>query len=185
MPFDRQRRYMDVLGLPYATASALVPDLALCGFFEAALHDCGKAQEIANYVVNDLRRELTAAGTEGEGPLPLAQSRISPAHVAEIVRLTDEGAITRQVAREVFVECFKTGGHPAAIVDAKGLRASGDSGELEKLAREAIAADPAAVAKFKGGNDKALNALKGPIMKATRGKADPRQIDEVLRKLLS
>ncbi len=185
LPFDRQRRYMEALGLPYTAASALIGDPELCAYFEQAARLCGKPQEVANYVVNDLLRELAAAGEEGQGPLPLAQCRLTPTRLAQLVKLTAEGVITKQVAHEVFVESFKTGGDPLAIVDQKGLRAQNDTGELEKLARAALAADPAAVAKVKGGNDKAINALKGPIMKATRGKADPKAIDELLRRLIA
>lgn len=185
LPYDRQRRYMDVMGLSYSASSALIPDLLLCKFFEAAVAEYNKPQEIVNYVVNDLLRELSAAGAEGEGAMPISASKLTPKHLAELVKLTDEGVITKQIAHEVFVESFKSGEAPLAIVDRKGLRSQNDTGELEKLAKAAIEADPNAVAKFKAGNDKAINALKGPIMKATKGKADPKMIDDLLRKLLS
>ncbi|HNX04892.1 MAG TPA: Asp-tRNA(Asn)/Glu-tRNA(Gln) amidotransferase subunit GatB [Opitutales bacterium] len=185
LPYARQKRYMEVLGLSYPAASALITDLALSNFFEEAVRLCDKPQEIANYVVNDLLRELAAAGAEGEGPMPLAGCRLSPAFLAELVKLTADGVITKQVAHDVFVESFQSGEAPLAIVDKKGLRTQKDEGELEKLARAAIEADPAAVAKVKAGNDKAINALKGPIMKATRGKADPKTIDELLRRLVA
>ena len=184
LPYDRQRRYMETLGLSYSAASALIPDPALSAYFEAAAAK-GHAQEVANLVVNDLLRELAAAGAEGEGPMPLSQCRVTPEALAALVALTAEGVITKQVAHDVFIECFKTGEAPLAIVDKKGLRTQNDTGELEKLALAAIAADPAAVAKVKAGNDKAINALKGPIMKATRGKADPKVIDELLRSLIA
>jgi aspartyl-tRNA(Asn)/glutamyl-tRNA(Gln) amidotransferase subunit B len=185
LPYDRQRRYMEQLGLSYSTASAMIPDLSLCEYFEKAVAAYNKPQEIANYVVNELLRELSAAGVESEGAMPLSQCKLTPEFLAELVRLTDDGVITKQIAHEVFAESFKTGEAPLAIVDKKGLRTQNDTGELEKLAKAAIEADPAAVAKFKGGNDKAINALKGPIMKATKGKADPKTIDALLRKLLA
>lgn len=185
LPYDRQRRYMEKMGLSYSTASALIPELKLCTYFEKAVAAYDKPQEIANYVVNDLLRELAAAGVEGEGPMPLSEAKLTPEHLAGLVKLTDEGVITKQIAHEVFVESFKTGEAPMSIVDKKGLRTQNDTGELEKLAKAAIEGDPAAVAKFKAGNDKAINALKGPIMKATKGKADPKVIDALLRKLLA
>ncbi|MFA5257382.1 MAG: Asp-tRNA(Asn)/Glu-tRNA(Gln) amidotransferase subunit GatB, partial [Opitutales bacterium] len=184
LPFARQRRYMDKLGLPYSTASAMIGDLPLCNYFEAALAIIDKPQDIANYVVNDLRRELSAAGTEGEGPLPLSACKLTPAHLAELVRLTDEGIITKQIARDVFAECFQSGEAPLSIVDRKGLRSQNDTAALEKIIQAAMDADPVAVAKIKAGNDKAINALKGPIMKATKGKADPKAVDEIIRRLL-
>jgi aspartyl-tRNA(Asn)/glutamyl-tRNA(Gln) amidotransferase subunit B len=228
LPYDRQRRYMEGMGLPYSTASALIPDLALCNYFENAVAACNKPAEIANYVVNDLLRELSkktqgildeyqkkadryAAEKRLDAQMEEYQrldnstdvknkisehvesfnngdtlyTQLTPAHLAELVKLTDDGVITKQIAHEVFVESFRSGEAPLSIVDKKGLRTQNDSGELEKLARAAIENDPSAVAKFKAGNDKAINALKGPIMKATKGKADPKTIDEVLRKLLA
>ena len=185
LPYDRQRRYMDKFGLSYAAASALIPDLPLCEYFEKAISAHGKPQEIANYVLNELLRALSTIGVDGEGPMPLSECKLTPENLAQLVKLTDEGVITKQIAHDVFAEAFRTGETPTAIVDKKGLRTQNDTGELEKLAKTAIEADPAAVAKFKAGNDKAINALKGPIMKATRGKADPKIVDALLRKLLS
>ena len=80
---------------------------------------------------------------------------------------------------------FKTGEHPAAIVEKKGLRQTTDTGEIERLCREAIAGNAKAVTQFKAGQEKAINALKGPVMKATKGKADPKAVDEILRQLLA
>lgn len=184
-PFDRQRRYIEQLGLPFTAASSMIPDLEICRFFEATLEKCNKPLEVANLVVNDLRRELAAAGTDGEGPLPLHAAAIKPSHIAELVELIENGTISKQMARDLFPGVFKTGESPAALVERKGLRQTSDSGELEKLARDAIAADPDALAKYKAGNEKAINSFKGPIMKATKGKADPRAVDEILRKLLA
>ena len=103
-----------------------------------------------------------------------------------MVKLTDEGVISKQQAKEVFAEMFKSGQDAAAIVDAKGLRQNSDTGELEKIIQEVIA-DPAvakSIAEYRAGNEKAINALKGPIMKRTQGKANPGLIDQLLRKAL-
>jgi len=80
---------------------------------------------------------------------------------------------------------FQSGEMPEPIVDRRGLRQSNDTGELEKWCQEAIAANPKAVAEYKSGNEKAINSLKGPVMKAGKGKANPKLVDEVLRKLLA
>src|SRR5690606_12594799 len=146
-------------------------------FFEEAALLCGKPLEAANLVANDLRRELAAAGTEGIGPLPLEDCKLTPGHIAELVSLVDAGTISKQIARDIFPEIFATGERPAALIERKGPKETSDSGERERLAREAIANDPATVEKVKAGNDKAINALKGPIMKATKGKADPKAVD--------
>jgi aspartyl-tRNA(Asn)/glutamyl-tRNA(Gln) amidotransferase subunit B len=188
--YDRQRRYMDKLGLPFTAASVLVADRALAEWFEAAVaaHPANP-QGIANLVANDLLRDLSAAAGSAEAapaPLSLASCPIKPAQLAGLVKLTDEGVISKQQAKEVFAEMFKSGQDAAAIVDAKGLRQNSDTGELEKIVAEVIA-DPAvakSIAEYRAGNEKAINALKGPIMKRTQGKANPGLIDQLLRKAL-
>lgn len=183
-PFDRQRRYQDEYGLPYTVTSVLIPDTALSNFFEESAKLCGKPKEAANLIANDLLRELAAAGTEGEGPMPLSACKLTPAHIAELVKLVDDGVISTQIARTLFPECFQTGTPPIELVEQKGLRQSNDTGEIEALCREAALANPKAVAEFKAGNEKALNALKGPVMKATKGKANPKLLDEIIKKIV-
>ena len=193
-PFDRQRRYIDKLNLPYTAASVLIADKALADWFETAVaaHPTNAAG-IANWAANDLLRELSAQSGAEVGSDETAAVKISldsclikPAQLAGLVKLTDEGVISKQQAKEVFTEMFSTGKDALAIVEAKGLRQNSDTGELEKIVAEVIA-DPAvakSIAEYRAGNEKAINALKGPIMKRTQGKANPVMIDQLLRKLL-
>ena len=181
LPFDKQRRFFAEYQLPYTITSVLVPDRALSDYFEetAKLAGAAKAQAVGNWIANDLLRELGAAGIE------LAASKVRPAHIAALVALVEGGAISSSSAKEVFVEMFQSGEMPEPIVDRRGLRQSNDTGELEKWCQDAIAANPKAVAEYKSGNEKAINSLKGPVMKAGKGKANPKLVDEVLRKLLA
>ncbi len=185
--YDRQRRYVEKLGLPYTAASVLVNDRALAEWFEAAVaaHPTNPSG-IANLVANDLLRDLAASAGAAAAPVSLSSCPIKPAQLAGLVKLTDDGVISKQQAKEVFTEMFKSGQDAAAIVDAKGLRQNSDTGELEKIVQEVIA-DPAvakSIAEYRAGNEKAINALKGPIMKRTQGKANPVLIDQLLRKFL-
>ncbi len=178
--FDRQRRYLERFGLPYTLTAVLAPEPALSAWFEEAVGaQVGRAQAIANWIVNDLLREIAAAGTT------LAGCRIPPAHIAGLVDAVEGGAISSSIAREVFAEMFRTGEDAAAVIARKGLRQTSDAGELERWCAEAIAADPRSAADFRGGNERALNAFKGPVMKASRGKANPKLVDEILRRLLA
>jgi aspartyl-tRNA(Asn)/glutamyl-tRNA(Gln) amidotransferase subunit B len=176
--FDRQRRYLEKFQLPYTLTSVLVPHLPLCAFFEEAAALCGRPQAAANWIANDLQRELGAAGVE------LAASKVRPAHIAGLVQLVESGVISSSIAKEVFVGMFATGGTAEAIVERRGLRQSTDAGELERWVADAIAGNPKAAAGFKAGNEKALNAIKGAVMKASAGKANPQQVDALVRKLL-
>ncbi|MDR3228629.1 MAG: Asp-tRNA(Asn)/Glu-tRNA(Gln) amidotransferase subunit GatB [Puniceicoccales bacterium] len=184
-PFDRQRRYIEQYKLPFTVTSVFVPDRPLCEYFEAALAAAPTAnpQSVANLVANELLGALAAAtAAEMTWPPPVA-----PAQLAALAQLADSGAISKQQAREVFAEMFATGKGAAAIVDAKGLRQNSDTGEIEDIIRSVLAqpASGSAVAEFKSGNEKALNSLKGPIMKASKGKANPKLVDEILRQLIS
>lgn len=180
-PFDKQRRFFADYGLPYTLTAVLVPDRALSDYFEATarLVGPGRAQAAANWIANDLLRELGAAG------LDLAASPVRPAHIAALVALVEDGAISSSSAREVLAETFRTSEAPEAIVERRGLRQSSDVGELERWAAAAIAGNPRSVADFRAGNDKAINALKGAVMKQSKGRANPRLVDEVLRRMLA
>ncbi|GHB89660.1 Asp-tRNA(Asn)/Glu-tRNA(Gln) amidotransferase subunit GatB [Cerasicoccus arenae] len=188
MPFDRQRRYMNDMDLPYTITSVLCPERELAEFFEEALaltKGKGEPKAVANLVVNELIRDLSAA--EGGGRQSLSECLVTPAHVAELVLLIEGGVITKQIGKDVWVEMATSGKMPAVIVDEKGLKASNDSGELATIVAQVVA-DPKhekAITQFKEGNKKALNSLIGPVMKATQGKANPQQIQQLMREAVA
>jgi aspartyl-tRNA(Asn)/glutamyl-tRNA(Gln) amidotransferase subunit B len=179
LPFDRQRRLIEQYGVPYTITSVLVPDRELGDFFEEAARLSGKPQAAGNWIANDLLRELGAA------KLGLAQSKVRPQHVAGLVKLVEDGVILSNAAKEVFVDMFQTGETPESVVARKGLKAETNLDELERWCAESIAANPKSVADYKGGKESALNAFKGPVMRAAKGKADPKRVDEMLRRLLA
>jgi len=180
LPFDKQRRFLADYQLPYTLTSVLVWDRTLADYFEEAAKLSGKPQAVGNWIVNDLLREL------GAGKLALADSKVRPAHLAALVQLVDSGAVLTNAAKEIFIEMFATGEQPEVIADRRGLKAAPtDADELEQWCRDSIAANAKALAEFKAGKDTAINAFKGPVMKAAKGKANPKLVDETLRKLLS
>jgi len=182
MLFDRQRRFLKDYQLPYTITSVLVWDRCWADYFEATVKVAGtsKAQAVANWIVNDFLRELGASKTT------LADAKIRPSQIAELIGLIDTGTVLTNAAKEIFTEMFKTGDSPAAIADRMGLKAQPtDTGELEQWCRDAIRGNPKASTEFKEGKDGAINALKGPVMKASRGKANPKLVDETLRRLLA
>jgi len=180
LPFDRQRRFLADYQLPYTQTSVLVWDRPLADYFEAVVQLGAAPQAAGNWIINDLRRELAAAGVDP------AASRVSPANLVALLRLVDSGAVLNAAAKVVFVEMFATGDSPEAIADRRGLRAAPtDSGELENWCRDAIAGNPRAAGEFRSGREGAINALKGPVMKAAKGKANPKAVDETLRRLLA
>jgi aspartyl-tRNA(Asn)/glutamyl-tRNA(Gln) amidotransferase subunit B len=179
LPFDKQRRFLEQYAIPYTITSVLVPDRELSDFFEEAARLCGKPQAAGNWIVNDLLREL------GSAKIGFSQSKVRPQHVAGLVKLVEDGTLLSNAAKEVFVDMFQTGDLPDAVVARKGLKAETNLDELERWCAEAIAANPKSVADFKGGKDSAINAFKGSVMKAAKGKAAPKLVDETLRRLLA
>ena len=185
-PFDKQRRFMaaapEGYGLPYTLASVLIPDRALSDWFEAVVKVAGSAlaQPAGNWIANDLLRELSASG------VALADAKLQPAALAELVKLIDAGTLLQNAAKEVFADMFSTGEAPAAIVARKGLAVvQTDAGELEQWCRDAIAANAKAAEEFRAGKESAINGLKGPVMKAAKGKVNPKLVDETLRRVLA
>mgnify|MGYP006081793527 CR=1 FL=1 len=182
LPFPKQSRFMNDYGLPYSVSTVLCSDRELANYFEEASKLCSNPTKVANWIANDLLRELSAGN---EASISLADCLVKPQAIAELVKLVDDGVISNQIGKGVFEEMFKTGTSPSEIVEKKGLKQSSDTGELEAFCQTAIENNAKSAAEFKAGNEKAINALKGPVMKATKGKANPKIVDEIFRKLLS
>jgi aspartyl-tRNA(Asn)/glutamyl-tRNA(Gln) amidotransferase subunit B len=182
--FDRQRRYMEQYALPYTLASVICRDHELAAYFEQALAACpGNPKALANYIANELQRERAAAA--GDGLLPMEEVRMRPAALAGLVRMIDDGELGKHAAKEVLVEMFASGRDAAAIAAEKGLQSGPqDDGALEAWCRDAIAANPVAAQQVRDGSDKAINSFIGPVMKASKGKADPQAVRALLTRLI-
>ncbi len=182
LPFDKQRRFSEQYELPYTLTSVLCPDKQLCDYFEAAVKAYNKPKQIANLIANDLLRELSAAGEKST--LPLEACKVTPEAIASLVKWVDEGVISKQIAQDVFIDMFQSGESAQAIIEKKGLKQTSDTEALQAICRQVVADNPKPVGQFKAGKETAINALKGQVMKATRGKANPKLVDDLLRKLL-
>lgn len=180
LPFDKQRRFIEEYDLPYSITSVLVPDRDLSEYFEeAAKKEPKSAQAIGNYVTNDLLRELSESSTS------LCDCKISPDDLLSLIDVIEKGVITKQIAKDVFIEMFNTGETASEVIERKGLKPDFDDGQVKVWCEEAIDENPRPVEDFRSGNEKALNALLGQVMKKSRGKANPKEIDALLRSLLS
>ena len=180
LPFDKQRRFIEAYDLPYTITSVLVPDRELSEYFEAAAKQLPKmAQAIGNYVTNDVLRELSETGQS------LAECKVTAEHLLSLVNAVEKGTITKQIGKDVFLEMFKSGELADAVIERKGLKPDFDEDQVNVWCQEAIDENPRPVENFKAGNDKALNALLGPVMKKSRGKANPQIVNQLLRELIS
>jgi aspartyl-tRNA(Asn)/glutamyl-tRNA(Gln) amidotransferase subunit B len=177
LPDARRARYMASFGLGAYDAEALSSDADTASLFEETVAAGADAKKAANWIQNDVARLGTADATDGH--------TLPPAYLAELIHLVDESVIGISAARQVLPEVYRSGDAPRAVVERLGLGQVSDSSALEDAARAAIEDNPAAVADYRSGKTTAINFLKGQVMKATRGKANPAVAEEALRKLLA
>lgn len=178
LPLARKQRFAKTYQLPPQDAATFVYDLPLANYFEAAAAGSKNPKAVANWVINNLRAKMTETGTT------LDSVRIKPTDIQGLIALVESGKISSKIAQDVFAEMFATGAAPEKIVEQKGLAQVSDTGAIEKLCDEAIAANPRTAADYKAGKGAALNFLKGQVMKASKGKANPNLVGEILERKL-
>ncbi len=169
-------------GLPLADATLLVANRATADYYEAVVAGGADPKSTANWVNGELAAALNRAETE------IASAPVSPVALAGLLARIADGTISGKIAKEVFDAMWSSGATAArdadAIIDAKGLRQISDEGAIERLVDEAIAGNAGIVAEFRAGKDKAFNSLVGKVMAASRGKANPAQVNAILRRKL-
>jgi len=180
LPDEKSERYVKDYKLTEYDADVLVADKDRALFFEEAVKNYDKSPKaIANWIINELLGRLN------EQSLDITESPVKPNHIAELVKLIDEGTISTKIAKEVFDEVFKTQKSPTQIVEEKGLKQVSDEGEIRKIVEEVLANHPAEVEKYKAGNQKLMGFFVGQVMKATKGKANPKLVNKILAELLN
>ena len=178
LPLARKRRLMADFQLPASDAEVFVGDAALGDYFEVAANGARNPKAVANWVMNNLQAKLVETGGS------VADVKFEASAIGELVGLIEGGQINSKIAQDVFVKMFESGKSPATIVEEKGLSQVSDSGELEAFCNEAIEANPGPAEDFRNGKETALNFLKGQVMKASRGKANPQMVGELLKNIL-
>ena len=154
-------------------------DLETGDYFGEAANVSGDGKTTANWVAGELMGLLKAAGRE------ITESPVSAAHLGELVALIGKGELSGKLAKEILPKMFETGDAPSTIMDREGLRQISDTGALEKIVDEVIAANPKQVEQFRAGKTAVMGFLVGQVMKASRGQANPAAINELLRSKLS
>ena len=180
LPRAMAARFVQDYGLPEYDATTLTQSKAIAAYFEAAAQASGQAKLASNWIMGEISRRLNA------GESGIEQAPVAAAQLAELLKRIADGTISNNAARQVF-DALWTGEATDvdAVIEAKGLKQMNDSGALEKIVDEVIAANPDNVAQYKAGKDKAFNALVGQVMKASKGKANPQQATDLLRARLS
>jgi aspartyl-tRNA(Asn)/glutamyl-tRNA(Gln) amidotransferase subunit B len=183
LPQAKRERYQSELGLPAQDAVTLTQSRELAEYFEAAL-DAARpaavpAKTVANWVMGELSARLNEADTDA------SRSPVGPAALARLLVRVQDGTISGKIAKEVFDAMWAGEGEADAIIERRGLRQISDQGALDAVVEAVLAAHPRSVEEFRAGKDKAFNALVGQVMKATGGKANPQQVNELLRRKLA
>jgi len=181
LPEERLRRFTEELGLPAATASVLTGERELADYFERAIAGASPAlvRQTANWIAGTTSARLNERG------IGIAQSPVSAEQLRRLMERIGDGTVSMKMAKEVDDAMWAGEGDADAIIDKRGLRQVSDAGAIEKLVDEVLAKNARQVADYRAGKEKAFNSLVGQVMKATQGKANPAQVNEILRKKLA
>ncbi len=178
LPAQRQARLMADFGLPQYDASIIVATKAMAEYFDEAVKTAKDAKGVSNWLLGDVSAYLNNEG------ITIAEFKVTPAHLAELVNLTKDGVLSSKLAKKVFTEMLKEDKAPAALVKELGLEQVSDEGAIMQLVEETIAENPQSVADFKAGKDRAIGFLVGQIMKKSKGKANPGMVQKMLKEKL-
>ena len=177
LPRVMAQRFQADYGLTEYDATVLTQSRAMAAYFEAAAKASGQPKLASNWIMGELARRLNA------GELEITESAVNALQLAQLLVRIADGTISNNAAKQVFDALWsREGGDVDQLIEAKGLKQLNDTGALEKIIDVVLAANPKNVEEYRGGNSKALNALVGQIMKASQGKANPQQVNELLRK---
>ena len=179
LPAVMAARFESTDGLPAYDAQMMTASLPLARYYEAARDACKAPKLVANWVMGEISRRLNSEEKDiGDAP-------VGPALLAQLIARIQDGTISNNAAKQVFDALWSLESTSVdALIEAKGLKQMSDTGELERILDEVLAANAKSVEEFRAGKDKAFNALVGQAMKATKGKANPGLVNELLKKKL-
>jgi aspartyl-tRNA(Asn)/glutamyl-tRNA(Gln) amidotransferase subunit B len=180
LPRVMAARFVADHGLSDYDASALTQSRDVAAYFEATSSACGQPKLVGNWIMGEISRRLNATDAD------IRSCPVSPTQLAQLIARIQDGTISNNAARQVMDVLWSAPLDTVdGVIEAKGLKQMNDTGALEQIIDQVIAANAKNVAEFKAGNAKALNALVGQIMKGSQGKANPQQVNDLLRQKLA
>lgn len=179
LPIARKNRFVSAHGLPESDADVLTTEKDLADFYEETAKVSGNFKGASNWIMTELLRELNT------DKLEITASPIKPAQLGQLIALIDKGTISGKIAKTVFLEMWKTGKDPEAIVKEKGLVQVSDPAAVEKIVDEVLAANAQQAADYKAGKKALLGFFVGAVMKASKGQANPELVNQILQKKLN
>ncbi len=178
LPWNRFARYHGEYGLDVKQASQLIDTLPLANYFDKCVEASKNPQQSMNFVLGDLSRLANETG------MPVQESAVTPQSLAELIELVERKTINSKIAKELLQRMWNGEGSPKVIVEKEGLAQTSDTGEIEKFVAEVLASNEKAVADYKSGKTNILGFLTGQVMKASRGKANPALVQDLLKQKL-
>ncbi len=178
MPDAMRDRFVATYGLSFADASQLISSSDLAEYFEKTARITANPKLSANWILGELTRELNNSGKS------VSESLLTAEDLAELIKTVESGSINNNQAKEVLVDMFATGKTAADVIKEKGFEQVSDTGAIEKIVDDVIAANEANVAAYRGGNDKLFGFFVGQVMKASQGKANPKVVNDILKEKL-
>jgi aspartyl-tRNA(Asn)/glutamyl-tRNA(Gln) amidotransferase subunit B len=179
LPDAKMKRFVSDYGLPEYDADLLASEKQVAEWFEEAVKAGGQPKAVSNWMMGDLMRLLN------EENKTIEECSLRPAQLSAMLALIEKGTISGKIAKTVFEEMYRTCKDAEVVVKEKGLVQISDESAIEKLVDEVIAKHPAEVQRFRAGEDKLLGFLVGQVMKASKGKANPQMLNNLLKKKLS
>lgn len=175
LPDAMRERFIADYGLTFADATHLISEKSLAEFYESAARESGNPRVCANFVLSEFVRELNNSGKSAD------QSPVSASAFAHLIKILDSGKINNNQAKEIMIEMFATGRPADEIISEKGLEQISDTETIEKIVDETLKQNPDQVSAYRNGNQKLFGFFVGQVMKASRGKANPKIVNDILR----
>ena len=179
LPLAKRERFINDYQIPAYDAGVLTADKALALYYEEVVKICAKPKIASNWIMGDVMRFLN------EEKRDIRQCPIKAESLAEMIKLIEEGAISGKMAKEIVEDMYRTGKSPQTIIEEKGLVQITDEGEQVKTITSIIEANPGQVRDYSGGKEKIFGFFVGQVMKATKGKANPQLVNDLLKKMLA
>lgn len=176
LPHHKKARLIKDYKIPEYDAGVLTQSREIADFFEETVEFSKDAVQVSNWIMGDVLRRLNDAGLE------IKDLKFGPKDLSDLLALVNDGKISNNIGKKVLRDMFESGKSPEKIVEEKGLIQISDAGELEGIVEEILAENQQSIEDYRAGRDRALGFLVGQVMKATRGKANPQMVNEMIRK---
>jgi len=178
LPEARRQRFLDDYALSADDAALLTDSRAMADYYEAAARAAGNAKAAANWILNELLRELKSSGTD------ISSSPVTAENLAALIKLIDAGTISGKMAKEALIEMYRGGGAADEVVKAMGGGQVSDAAEIRRLAEATMAASPKQLEQYRAGKTSLMGFFVGQVMKASGGRANPQVVNQVLKEIL-